>query len=91
MTDSWGEYATRSRNQESANVNLTTPQLRLNTCQTRSERGQLHHIACCLVAFCVLERERHDRQLTIYQLKRQLSFQGYASRLPALEWLQRAA
>jgi hypothetical protein len=37
------------------------------------------------VAFCVLERERHDQQLTIYQLKRRLSFQGSAYALPALQ------
>ena len=82
-------YSFRSQIEEV--IRVCKDQLSLNTCQTRSERGQLHHIACCLVAFCVLERERHDRHLTIYKLKHQLSFQGYASRLPALERLQRAA
>jgi hypothetical protein len=38
-----------------------------------------------------LERERHDRGLTIYKLKRQLSFQGHSLALPALERLRRAA
>jgi hypothetical protein len=82
-------YSFRSQIEEV--IRVCKDQLRLNPCQTRSERGQLHHIACCLVAFCVLERERHDRHLTIDKLKRQLSFQGYASRLPALERRQRAA
>jgi hypothetical protein len=39
----------------------------------------------------VLERERHDRQLSIYKLKRLLSFRGQSYALPALELLKRAA
>jgi putative transposase len=66
-------------------------QLGFNGCQARSERAQLHHLACCLVAFCVLERERHDRGLTIYKLKRRLSCQGRMLVLPALERLRQAA
>ena len=66
-------------------------QLGLSGCQARSERAQLHHMTCCLVAFCVLERERYERGLSIYKLKRQLSFQGYSLALPALERLRRAA
>jgi putative transposase len=66
-------------------------QLGLSGCQARSERAQLHHFTCCLVAFCVLERERHDRGLTIYKLKRQLSFKGRSHALPSLERLRRAA
>jgi len=42
-------------------------QLGLSGCQARSERAQRHHIICCLVALCVLERERHSRQLSIYR------------------------
>jgi hypothetical protein len=38
-----------------------------------------------------LERERHDRGLTIYKLKQQLSGQGRMRELPALERLSRAA
>jgi hypothetical protein len=72
-------------------IRVCKNQLGLCGCQARSERAQQHHIACCLVAFCVLERERHDRGLTIYKLKRQLSFQGGSLALPALERLRRAA
>jgi hypothetical protein len=39
----------------------------------------------------VLERERHDRHLSIYQLKRQLSFKGRSLALPSLERLRQAA
>jgi putative transposase len=66
-------------------------QLRLSGCQARSERAQVHHVTCCLVAFCVLERERHDRGLTIYKLKHQLSCRGRTVIIPALERLKQAA
>ena len=65
--------------------------LGFNGCQARSARAQLHQVTCCLVAFCVLERERHDRGLTIYRLKHQLSYQGRMLALPALERLRQAA
>jgi uncharacterized protein YcgL (UPF0745 family) len=51
----------------------------------------MHHVACCLVAFCVLEQERHAQQLSSYKLKQQLSFQGYSLVLPPLERLRDAA
>jgi len=72
-------------------IRVCKDQLGFNSCQARSERAQLHHFACCLVAFCVLERERLDRGLTIYKLKRQLSCQRRMPALPALERLRQAA
>jgi DDE family transposase len=72
-------------------IKVCKDQLSLTGCQARSERAQLHHISCCLVAFCVLERERHERQLSIYKLKRQLSYRGLSVALPILERLKRAA
>jgi hypothetical protein len=72
-------------------IRVCKDQLGLNGCQARSERAQMHHLTCCLVAFCVLERERHDRHLSIYQLKRQLSFKGRSLVLPALERIRGAA
>jgi putative transposase len=66
-------------------------QLGLGGCQARSVRAQLHHITCCFVAFCVLERECQDQGLSIYKLKRHLSFHGRAFALPALERLRSAA
>jgi hypothetical protein len=39
----------------------------------------------------VLERERHDRGLSIYKLKRHLSCRGRPAVLPALERLRRTA
>jgi putative transposase len=81
----------RFRSQIEAVIRVCKDQLSLTGCQARSERAQVHHITCCLVAFCVLERERHERQLSIYQLKRQLSFRGRSYVLPALERLRSTA
>jgi hypothetical protein len=72
-------------------MRVCTDQRGLTGCQARSARAQRHHLACCLAAFCVLERERHDRHLSIYQLKRQLSFKGRSHALPSLERLRQAA
>jgi Transposase DDE domain len=72
-------------------IRVCKDQLALTGCQARSEQAQQHHFTCCLVAFCVLERERHDRRLSIYKLKRLLSFQGRSMDLLALERLSIAA
>ncbi|MDQ3831908.1 MAG: hypothetical protein M3361_21975, partial [Candidatus Tectomicrobia bacterium] len=72
-------------------IRVCKDQLGLTGCQARSQRAQLHHMTCCLVAFCVLERERQERHLSIYKLKRQLSFRGRDFVLPALERLRSAA
>jgi putative transposase len=81
----------RVRSQIEEVIRVCKDQLGLSGCQARSERAQVHHVTCCLAAFCVLERERHDRALTIYKLKRQLSYQGPTLALPALERLRQAA
>jgi hypothetical protein len=81
----------RVRSQIEEVIRVCKDQLQLSGCQARSERAQVHHLTCCLIAFCVLERERHDRGLTIYKLKQQLSYQGRTLVLPALERLSRAA
>ncbi len=72
-------------------IRVCKDQLGLSGCQARAARAQRHHITCCLVAFWVLERDRHARQLSIYTLKRQLSFRGRSLTLPALERLRSAA
>jgi hypothetical protein len=81
----------RPRAQIEEVIRVCKGQLGLTGCQARSERAQLHHLTCCLVAFCVLERERYDRSLTIYKLKRDLSYRGRTVALPALERLRQAA
>ena len=72
-------------------IRVCKDQLGLTDCQARSKRTQMHHVSCCLVAFCVLERERHTQQLSIYKLKQQLSFQGCSLVLPTLERLRSTA
>jgi putative transposase len=81
----------RIRSQVEEVIRVCKDQLALTGCQARSERAQLHHVVCCLIAFCILERERHKRGLSVYKLKRQLSFQGRSLALPALERLRRDA
>jgi hypothetical protein len=81
----------RIRSQIEEVIRVCKDQQSLMGCQARAERTQLHHIACCLIAFCVLEQERDERGLSIYKLKRQLSYKGRAMILPALEQLRTAA
>jgi putative transposase len=81
----------RGRAQIEEVIRVCTDQLGLNSCQARSERAQRHHLTCCLVAFCGLERERPDRSITISKLKRYLRCHGRTVRLPALERLKQAA
>jgi hypothetical protein len=81
----------RIRAQSEEVMRVCTDQLGLRGCQARSTRAQQHHIVCCLVAFCVLERESHDCGVCIYQLKRHLSFRGRTIVFPALERLRSAA
>jgi Transposase DDE domain len=54
-------------------------------------RVQEHHMALCLVAYLIVERERLDRGLTWRQCKRQLILKGMQLSLPALEQVRRAA
>jgi putative transposase len=54
-------------------------------------RAQEHHIALCLVAYLIVERERFDQGVTWRQLKRRLILKGRQLALPALERLRRAA
>jgi putative transposase len=81
----------RFRTQIEEVIRVCQDQLSLRGCQARSERAPLHHITCCLAACCVLERERHDRGLSIYKLRRALSCNGQSIPLPALERLRRTA
>jgi putative transposase len=77
-------------------------QLSLEACQagyTRSygsqrevrEEVQAHHIALCLVAYLILERERLDRGMTFRQLRRTLIVKGQQLSLPSLQRVRMAA
>ena len=54
-------------------------------------RAQEHHIALCLVAYLMVERERLDHGDTWRQRKRQLILRGPQGGLPALERVRSAA
>lgn len=81
----------RYRSQMEEVMKVCKNQLGIMGCQARSQEAQAHHLTCCLVAFCVLERESHDRHLSIYKLKQRLSSRERPFSLPALERLREAA
>ena len=81
----------RFRSQIEEVIRVCKDQFSLTGCQARSERAQLHHSTCGLLAFGILTRERHERNLSIYTLKRPLSFRGRSVVLPALERRRGAA
>lgn len=58
-------------------------------------RERLHNpgnaVVCREAVNASLHADGHERGLSSYHLKRQLSFQGYSLTLPALEGLRRAA
>jgi putative transposase len=77
-------------------------QLSLEACQVGYRRpgattarpqpcAQEHHVALCLVAYLIVERERLDQGYTWRQLKRQLILNGVQASLPALERVRMAA
>jgi putative transposase len=92
----------RKRQEVEEVIRVLKSHLSLEACQagyTRSseakplprERAQEHHIALCLVAYLIVERERLDQGDTWRQRKRQLILRGLQSTLPALERVRRAA
>jgi hypothetical protein len=72
-------------------IRVCTEQRGLTGGQARSARAQMQQVTGCLVACCVLARERQAHQLSVYNLKQQLSFQGRSLGLPALERLRSTA
>jgi hypothetical protein len=59
---------------------------------SRPQSGaQAHHVALCLVAYLIVERERLDQRYTWRQRKRQLILNGPQASLPALARVRRAA
>lgn len=83
-------------------IRVLKSQLSLEGCQVGYKRvtadqpyprdgAQTHHIAVCLVAYLIVERERLDQGYTWRQLKRRLILQGRQLALPALERVRAAA
>jgi hypothetical protein len=92
----------RKRQEVEEVIRVLKSQLSLESCQAgyrRSseasprpgERAQEHHIALCLVAYLIVERERLDHEDTWRQRKRQLILRGPQGGLPALERVRGAA
>jgi energy-converting hydrogenase A subunit M len=92
----------RKRHEVEEVIKVLKSQLSLEACQggyTRSwkakastkEGAQTHHIALCLVAYLIVERERLEQGCTWRQLKRRLILQGRQLASPALERVRAAA
>jgi putative transposase len=92
----------RKRQEVEEVIRVLKSQVSLEACQAGYRRScdkkplpqegaQEHHIALCLVAYLIVERERLDRGGTWRQRKRQLILTGLQSALPALERVRRAA
>jgi hypothetical protein len=62
-----------------------------STAEPAQEGVQHHHVALCLVAYLILERERIDQGITLRQLKRQLIVGGLRLALPSLARVRKAA
>ena len=92
----------RKRQEVEEVIRVLKSELSLEACQTgdrrpgtykppQQPRAQEHHVALCLVAYLIVERERLDRGRTWRQLKQYLIFNGVQLSLPALERVKRAA
>jgi hypothetical protein len=92
----------RKRQEVEEVIRVVKSQVSLEGCQAGYQRAfatsprpgegaQEHHIALCLVAYLIVERERLDCGETWRQRKRQLILRGPQGRGPALERARRAA
>lgn len=83
-------------------IKVLKSQLGLEACQAGYRRvrqeerqgregAQAHHIALCLAAYLILERERLDQGLTLCQLRRKLIVKGLKVALPSLTRVRMAA
>jgi putative transposase len=92
----------RKRQEVEEVIKVLKSQLSLEACQVGYKRrgaapvqppprAQEHHIALCLVAYLVVERERLDQGVTWRKLKRYLILKGQQVPLPALERVRKAA
>jgi putative transposase len=92
----------RKRQEVEEVIKVLKSQLSLEACQggykrrgaapvQSPPRAQEHHIALCLIAYLVVERERLDQGVTWRKLKRHLILTGRQVPLPALERVRKAA
>jgi putative transposase len=92
----------RKRHEVEEVIRVLKSQLGLEACQAGYRRPgaeaarprpqvQEHHIALCLVAYLIVERERLDHGMTWCQFKRRLILKGTQVALPALARVREAA
>ena len=92
----------RKRHEVEEVIRVLKSQLSLEACQVGyrrrgtttarpQPRAQEHHIALCLAAYLIVERERLDQGMTWRKLKQHLILNGSQLALPALERIRKAA
>ena len=92
----------RKRQEVEEVIRVLKSQLRLEACQVGHRRrgaevsrpqssAQEHHIALCLVAYLIVERERLDYGVSWRKFKQRLILKGRQVPLPALERVRKAA
>jgi hypothetical protein len=92
----------RKRQEVEEVIRVLKSQLSLEACQVgyrqrgadlsqSQPRAQEHHIARCLVAYLVVERERLDHGVSWRKFKQRLILKGSQLALPALERVRKAA
>jgi hypothetical protein len=92
----------RKRQEVEEVIRVMKSQLSLEACQggyrrrgadpaRPQPRAQEHHIALCLVAYLIVERERLDHGVSWRKFKRRLILKGSQVVLPALERVRKAA
>jgi putative transposase len=92
----------RQRQEVEEVIRVLKSQLSLEACQVGYKRrgadtaqpqprAQEHHIALCLVAYLIVERERLDHGVTWRKFKRRLILKGTQVAVPALERVREAA
>jgi len=102
FTATEGRMLYRKRHEGEEVIKVLKSQRSLEACQggyprsgkaktSTQEGAPTHHIALCLVAYLMVERERLGQGCTWRQLKRRLILQGSQAALPALERVRAAA
>jgi hypothetical protein len=92
----------RKRHEVEEVIKVLKSQLSLEACQVGDRRrgaeasrpqssAQEHHVALCLVAYLIVERERLDHAVPWRKLKQRLMLKGRQGPLPALERIRKAA
>ena len=77
----------RKRQQVEETIRQLKQECCINDCQVRSIKAQIHHFYLSLCAFCILEKERLKRNISLYNLRKLLIFRKLSISIPHLDSL----